>query len=138
MAYDNETLGWVYHRTDGKCHLCHKKLSFKNYGLGGAKGAWEVEHSIPRANGGTDHRNNLFPACITCNRSKATSATRAARSWSGYTKAPLSRERREEVKMKNALGGAVAGGLLWLVNPVAGLFGAAIGALIGHSANPEG
>jgi len=138
MAYDSETLTWIYDRTSGKCHLCHKKLSFKNYGQDGAKGAWEVEHSIPRANGGTDHHNNLFPACIACNRSKATYTSRTARSWSGHTKAPLSKERKERIKRNNALGGALLGGLLWLINPVAGLCGAAIGALIGHNVNPEG
>jgi len=139
MAFDDRTLRKIYDRTNGKCHVCHKKLSFTNYGQGGAKGAWEVEHSIPRANGGTDHLNNLFPACIGCNRSKGTHTTRTARSWNDRTRAPFSKEKREQIKRNNAIGGAVLGGLIGLaINPVVCLCGLGIGALIGHSANPEG
>ena len=138
MAFDDRTLRKIYDRTNGKCHVCHKKLSFTNYGQGGAKGAWEVEHSIPRANGGTDHLNNLFPACIGCNRSKGTHTTRTARSWNDRTRAPFSKEKREQIRRNNAIGGAVLGGLIGLaINPVAALCGSVIGALIGHHANPD-
>jgi 5-methylcytosine-specific restriction endonuclease McrA len=97
MTYDDATLTKIYVRTNGKCHLCHKKLSFTNYGQGGAKGAWEVEHSIPRANGGTDHLNNLFPAHIGCSREKGTYTSRTARSWNGRTRAPISKERKAQI-----------------------------------------
>jgi len=75
MAFSSEQLNQIYNRTSGYCHICHKKLAFKNYGVFGARGAWEVEHSNPQAKGGTNRLNNLYPACITCNRSKGASRT---------------------------------------------------------------
>jgi 5-methylcytosine-specific restriction endonuclease McrA len=53
------------------------KLAFTNYGKRGARAAWEVDHSRAKANGGTDHLNNLMPACIPCNREKGTLTSRA-------------------------------------------------------------
>src|SRR2546423_8127834 len=94
VAYDYETRRRIYDRTDGYCHLCCKKLSFINYACYGARGAWEVEHSIPRSRGGTDHLNNLYPACISCNRYKAAQSSRSARSLNGRKRAPFSRERK--------------------------------------------
>lgn len=139
MAFDDGTLRKIYDRTNGKCHLCRKKLSFINYGRAGAKGAWEVEHSIARAKRGTDHLNNLLPACISCNRSKGTYTTRTARSWSGHTKAPMSKERKERIKRNNAVGAAAVGSLIGMAySPVAALCGAGIGALIGGSVDLEG
>jgi 5-methylcytosine-specific restriction endonuclease McrA len=40
----------------------------------GERGVWEVEHSVARAKCGSNHGNNLYAACITCNRSKGVSA----------------------------------------------------------------
>ena len=57
MAYD---LNAIYDRTSGYCHICHRKLAFYNYGIVDAKGAWEVEHSRPRALGGTHDGNNKY------------------------------------------------------------------------------
>jgi 5-methylcytosine-specific restriction endonuclease McrA len=94
MSYDSEDLTRIYYRTNGKCHICGKKLSLTNYGRVNSKGAWEVEHSVPRSEGGTAHLNNLFPACVACNRLKGTQSSRTARSWNDRTKAPLSKERR--------------------------------------------
>jgi hypothetical protein len=37
----------VYEKTDGCYHICSKKLAKKNYGVIGARGAWEIDHSIP-------------------------------------------------------------------------------------------
>ena len=138
MAFGDTTLRKIYDRTSGKCHLCHKKLSFTNYGRDSAKGAWEVEHSIARANGGTDHLNNLVAVCIACNRSKGTYTTRTARSWNGHTKAPMSKQRKSQARRKNALAGAAVGTIIGLtVSPVAALCGMTIGALLGHGADPE-
>jgi HNH endonuclease len=67
-----EMLRRIYDRTCGYCHLCGKKLSFQNYGRFEKRRAWEIEHSIPRAMGGSDHLNNLYPACIGCNRDEST------------------------------------------------------------------
>lgn len=94
----------IYRKTDGNCHICYKKLSLSNYGKLGNKGAWEIEHSVPRVKGGTDHSNNLFAACISCNRDKGTHTSRTARAWHGRTKAPLSREKKEEEAFGMAVG----------------------------------
>ncbi len=70
--WDDDTLRNVYDKTGGYCRYCGKKIARINWGNLYGKGAWEVDHSIPLARGGTDHRNNLFPACVTCNREKGT------------------------------------------------------------------
>lgn len=68
--YLQERLRRIYDKTDGNCHLCGGSLAFSNYGNLGSRGAWEVDHSIPKAKGGTDNLNNLFPAHTSCNRVK--------------------------------------------------------------------
>ncbi|HZW06078.1 MAG TPA: HNH endonuclease, partial [Phycisphaerales bacterium] len=67
MAWTREQLTAIYDRTSGYCHLCGKKLALTNYAAHGHKGAWEVEHSVPRACGGSDRLNNLYAAHISCN-----------------------------------------------------------------------
>ncbi len=73
MAYDDKRLRRIYDKTGGYCHHCDKKLAFTNYGVVGARAAWEVDHGSPRSRGGTDHLNNLHPSCIPCNRDKSNS-----------------------------------------------------------------
>jgi hypothetical protein len=138
MQYDTETLLRIWRGTSGYCHLCHKKLAFKNYGQEGEKGAWEVEHSIARARGGTDHLNNLKPACIACNRNKGVQLTRTVRGWNGKTRAPLPPDKRRQAKLDNGIIGAFCGGLLGLFT--AGPIGAVVGVLTGGhlaSGNPD-
>ena len=129
MGYSDERLTQIFDKTSGRCHICCRKVAFCNYRNFGARGAWEVEHSIPKALGGTDHLNNLYPAHISCNRSKGTYSTKSTRSQYGRSKAPLSVARRRQKKTDSAIEagfwGAIAGGLL------AGPWGAAIGASIG-------
>jgi hypothetical protein len=84
MRYSDEKLNSIYDKTNGSCHLCNKKLSFKNYNARGAKGSWHVDHSKAKANGGTDHLNNLFPACISCNLEKGTLHKTTIRKRKGY------------------------------------------------------
>ena len=64
MGYDNDRLNDIFDKTDRDCHICGKRLAFSNYGVIGARGAWEVEHSVPRSRGGTDRLSNLYAACI--------------------------------------------------------------------------
>jgi len=78
MAWSPQELRSIYNRTCGNCHLCHRKMYLTNYGKFGERGAWEVEHSVARARGGTDHGNNLYGAHISCNREKRDGSTRAA------------------------------------------------------------
>ncbi len=138
MPYDRAELKRIYDRTSGYCHICRKKLSFTNYGRFGAKGAWHVEHSVPRAKGGTDHGNNLFAACIDCNLEKDTFTTQTARGWHGRSRAPLSREKRKPARTTNTLAGGVIGGIVGLpFGPWGVAIGAGIGAKIGHSLKPD-
>ncbi len=138
MSYDNDTLNRIYDRTDGYCHLCGKKLSFINYANFGAKGAWEVEHSVPRSRGGTNHLNNLYPACISCNRNKAIQSSRTTRSQYGRKRAPYSRPKKEQLKRSNIIRSGVIGGFIGsLVGPLGIAIGTAIGAEIGRTIDPN-
>src|SRR5688500_7526035 len=110
--YSAEQRSQIYDRTSGYCHICRKKLSFTNYGWHGTKGAWEVEHSVARARGGSNHGNNLYAACISCNRSKGSATTRRLRSANGHTRAPLSRKARAEKRQGHTVSGAGAGALI--------------------------
>lgn len=129
MAFEKIQLERIFDRTSGLCHICWGKLCRKNYGQFGKRGAWEVEHSVARSNGGTDHGNNLFAAHIACNRQKGCLTARTVRNWNGKTCAPMSAARRETAQSENAFLGAVFGGLAGLV--VAGPVGAAVGAFAG-------
>lgn len=128
MKCDTRRLNEIYDRTGGYCHICHKKLAFQNYGAFGRRGAWEIEHSVPRALGGTDRLCNLYPACISCNRLKQQASTRAARCRNGQTRAPLSAERRKQRKNENTWIGTGLGFVLGA--PLGGL-GALLGPIIG-------
>ena len=134
----SDRLDRIFYRTDGQCHICRKRLCFGNYGSIGKRGAWEIEHSRPRSRGGTDHLNNLYAACISCNRSKGNGTTASARSGNGYRTAPLSKQKKQQ----NALKGGIAGSLLALfvlpqLRLVAFMTCAAAGALLGHDYEPE-
>jgi hypothetical protein len=136
MAYTNAELEGIYDRTSGYCHICRKKVAFSNYGLFGARGAWEVEHSVARAVGGTNRLNNLYAACISCNRSKREGSTRSARAFHGHSRAPLSRVKRAEAKARNTAAGTAAGAAIGgaLFGPPGAIIGGGIGALVGSSA----
>jgi uncharacterized protein YcfJ len=139
MSYSRQELKAIYDRTSGYCHICGRKLSLTNYARPGRKGAWEVEHSRAKAAGGTDRLNNLYAACIGCNRDKGTVTARTARGWNGRTRAPLSRSRRAEVKKENAVIGSVVGGLLGaFAGPWGTAAGAAAGAYVGSQVKSEG
>lgn len=134
MQYSEETLDRIFEKTDGRCHICWSALARSNYGSLGRRGVWEVEHSVPRANGGTNRLNNLFPAHVSCNRSKGTSSTRSARATYGNTRAPRSRAKQDEARVENTAIGAVAGGILTAVLlPELWIAGAIVGALFGNS-----
>jgi 5-methylcytosine-specific restriction endonuclease McrA len=138
-TYNNATLRKIYDRTTGQCHLCWKKLAFTNYGEHGARGSWEVEHSIPKAHGGSDHGNNLYAAHITCNRSKRAASTRATRAQYGRTRAPLSVSKRKVAKAENTVVGAGIGALVGgvIAGPPGAWICGGIGAYLGNSVNPD-
>ncbi len=137
--YSKTELRAIYDRTSGYCHLCGEKMAFTNYGQHGERGAWEIEHSNPKARGGTDRANNLYAACIDCNRSKGDGSTRSVRQGNGLRRAPLS---RQAVADKKAANTAVGGGLGLVVGamaggPVGAAVGAVIGGAIGNSIRPK-
>lgn len=137
--FTDDEINRIYDRTSGRCHICHKKLAFGNYACLGARAAWEVEHSKPLARGGTNHLNNLYAACISCNRDKATISTRAARSWHGKKRAPLPPARRDSAKQGNAVAGAILFGTVGaaVLGPSGACAGIVAGAVIGHAENPD-
>lgn len=104
-----------------------------------SKRAWEIEHSVPRSKGGTDHGNNLFGAHITCNREKSNYTTQTARRWHGISRAPLSRKKMQQARASNTAGGALIGGLVGLAGggPIGAVLGALGGAAIGNSIKPK-
>lgn len=138
MNYEDGDLKRIFSRTEGSCHICRNKLCFNNHGKFGRRGGWEIEHSVPVSKGGTDHLNNLYAACISCNRSKGNATTRTARAEHGYRKAPPSKQQRA----RNAWAGGAIGTLAMLFVPppvrlLVAVVGAVTGAWIGHSADPE-
>ena len=56
--YQNELRNFIFSRSNNKCVYC------------GAK-ATEIDHVVPRANGGTDSRYNLVASCRACNQTKS-------------------------------------------------------------------
>lgn len=138
MAFSKIGKRNIYYRTSGKCHICGKKLAFENYSFLGLKGAWEVEHSNPKSMGGTNRLNNLYAACITCNRSKNNKSTKLARAKYGRTRAPLSRKKRKEEKRNNSFLGGLIGGMIGSVaGPPGAVIGATIGAKLGFDKDPD-
>lgn len=127
----------VFARTAGRCHICGKTLSLCNYAEYGRRGAWEIEHSVPRANGGTDHGNNLYPACIKCNRAKGTRSSRAARAEGGRTAAPMSVVRQDAIRARRAVGGGVLGVGLALFAGIPVFGSMVVLALAGYLLDPE-
>jgi hypothetical protein len=140
MTYFPDRLDSIFERTSGICHICQGTLCRSNYGKFGQRGAWEVEHSVPRSLGGTDHLNNLFAACCSCNRKKSNYATRTARAWHGNTRAPLSIEKRRVAKTENTVLGGFFGAILGAVvitGPVGLVIGLIAGSNFGNSLDPD-
>ena len=135
---DLEQLRKIYDKTDGYCHLCHKKLSFINHGRRGSKGAWHRDHSLARANGGSNHLNNFYPACIDCNEQKSTYSAKSVRNANGLTRAPHSRRKKEKLKRQYANNGMIIGGLLGaILGPEGAIIGAIVGRAIGSDSAPR-
>lgn len=139
MAYTDDQLGDIFDRSGGDCHLCGKRLAFKNYACHGERAAWEVDHSNAKARGGSHRLSNLLPACISCNRSKQDRATNTARRKNGMTRTPMSKQRRvaerEDNTVLGILGGAAAGGMA--AGPVGALAGAIFGGIAGNRSRPR-
>jgi 5-methylcytosine-specific restriction endonuclease McrA len=136
MGHTRERLRDIFERTDGHCHICGIRLVFSRYGH---PGGWEVEHSIPVSSGGSDRLSNLYAAHMVCNREKGARTTRTARGWHGRSKAPLSHDRKENIRENNRLGWGTAGALTGgaIAGPAGFIVGGILGALFGDGINPE-
>ncbi len=124
MAYKKAQLQRIWKSTDGRCHLTGRRLRLKDFGV-----TWEVDHSKPRARGGSDHGNNLMPALVAANRSKQAMTSRAVRRGNGLRRSPLSPAEQQRNRSNNAAAGAALGVAAGAV--VAGPFGAVVGGLVG-------
>jgi hypothetical protein len=104
----------------------------------GKRGSWEVEHSNPQAKGGTHRLNNLYSACIVCNRGKGTKSSRMVRAQHGKKRAPLSVSRRRKARLVNALKGTVLGAVtgIFITLEVAAAL-AVMGVVAGYWRNPD-
>ncbi len=123
----------VFKRTNGRCHICHKTVHLSKYGKE-SSGAWKIDHSVPRSKGGSDRLNNLYPACVSCNRSKQANSTRRVRRKNGLTVAPLSKTKALERESNRRWGlGLVFGGVgLGIGGPIGGAIGAFLGSEMGR------
>lgn len=134
MSYESKELRRIWKSTNGRCHLTGRRLRLKDYGR-----TWEVDHSKPRAKGGSDHGNNLKPALIRANRSKQASTSRSVRRRHGLVRSPMSAAERSRRRARNAVDGAavgaVAGGLVG--GPGGAAIGSVLGALLGRAVEPE-
>ena len=138
MMYSQQQLNMILEKTDGRCHLCRKNLVRKNYNTLGARGAWEVDHSVPQAKGGTNRFSNLLPACISCNRSKQDSSTKTARRKHGFRASPLSKKKKIKHAQWGALGGGIAVRIMFAPLGLPGIAaGALLGAVISYLYEPE-
>jgi 5-methylcytosine-specific restriction endonuclease McrA len=139
MAKNLSRLRKIYDKTDGRCHICYRKLSFKNHGIHGARGSWHVDHSRARSRGGSDHGNDLFPACIDCNLDKGTLTSCTARMHAGTTRAPYSKKKKIKIRENNMLTGVISGGIIGagVAGPPGFVVGAILGGMIGDEVSPK-
>jgi 5-methylcytosine-specific restriction endonuclease McrA len=133
--YSSDDLRSILESTDGRCHLCAKPLREANYAAEG-DGGWEVDHSRAVANGGTDHGNNLRPACRSCNRSKGTRDAAAFRAETGLKRPLLSKSARDKKRAQHGAIGTLVGSVCWVAGPAAGAVGTVVGALVGAAFDP--
>ena len=125
-------------RTHNRCHLCSKTLCINNYGKLVGRGAWEVDHSLPQANGGTHHGNNLLAACVRCNRSKGAGSSRIYRKSNDLTIKPTSTAKRKRNQLWNSITGGTIGAICGLrFGPIGAIYGGIVGAAIGNETNPD-
>lgn len=79
MHFSAEEKREIFDSNNGKCALCGKELVFNLHGNTEEEGGWEIDHSRAKADGGTEHRNNLQPMCWECNRKKSDMSMRDAK-----------------------------------------------------------
>ena len=62
----------VYDKYNGHCAYCGKAIAIKDM---------QVDHILPKRNGGKDHIDNLNPSCRLCNHYKRAADIETLRNW---------------------------------------------------------
>lgn len=62
----------VYDKYNGHCAYCGKPITIKDM---------QVDHILPKRNGGKDHIDNLNPSCRRCNHYKRAADIETLRNW---------------------------------------------------------
>ena len=62
----------VYDKYNGHCVYCGKPITIKDM---------QVDHILPKRNGGKDHIDNLNPSCRLCNHYKRAADIETLRNW---------------------------------------------------------
>lgn len=143
MPYSEYELKIIFDKTGGYCYHCRKKLAWRNYGRIDTRGAWEVDHSNPRARGGTDYLRNLVPSCIPCNRAKGDQTTRKYQEkiiigtvYQHPERFPELFQKQKKITRKPSFGLSIADAQSQLPHPTNGslTFGAYVGSVRPNSA----
>jgi 5-methylcytosine-specific restriction endonuclease McrA len=114
MRYSSEQLDRIHAKTDGHCHTCGDRIIRSHHGRIDVATGWHVDHSKAKVKGGTDHPNNLYPACWECNLRKQTMSARAMRRRNGLTQIPPSRAQKQ-AEADTTFGFAIGIGALGLL-----------------------
>lgn len=72
MGYSDDDLLEILTRSNWQCSLCHKTTG--GFRLDTYNSVWHVDHTIPKAAGGSSKRGNLRAAHIRCNQVKSDSS----------------------------------------------------------------
>lgn len=127
MNFYWEILARVHEKTDGRCHLCGSDFAMEDY-----RERWEVDHSNPKSLGGTNHLNNLFAACISCNRGKGNRESRGVLAWHGLHRSPLSKRKRSKNLIQKVVLCSTGAGLVGMaIHPKGFWRGVLMGAILG-------
>ena len=102
----------VYEKSGGECSYCEKEIVLYNRDRA-SRGAWEVEHQVPRAKNGTDHLNNLVAACWTCNLDKGVGSARTHRRTVAGERTARTSRRRWRTAGNAMIPGLAVAGLTW-------------------------
>ena len=62
----------VWRKYGGHCAYCGREISLKDM---------QVDHKIPKSNGGSDDFSNLMPSCRICNHYKRAESLETFRKW---------------------------------------------------------
>lgn len=81
----------LFERQAGRCFICDEAIDLMLH-----QGQLEVDHIVPRAEGGTDDENNLALVHLSCNRSKGASDLRVARRMAEFDRLQREAQNRGE------------------------------------------